>query len=269
MLKMHCRDYKRFINSAIYKRFACIRYIALQQTHFANMKLIVIGDIHGRTNWKQLVDKSAMNVFVGDYFDPYENCTFDELKQNFLEIIQFKTEHPENVVLLLGNHDYHYIHRGDKCSRFDWLNAANIRNLFVRYKRLFHGIAYSPDEKHIITHAGITSEWAKLYLPTVDEDTPLKELEMLINNLWATNHEAFSFDANSDSYDAFGTTPTQSPIWIRPEALAEHALNINKDWIQIVGHTQVEAIVEYGKNLPNLIFVDVLGCEAKAYVKML
>jgi hypothetical protein len=51
--------------------------------------------------------------------------------------------------------------------------------------------------------------------------------------------------------------------------LVEHALNINKDWIQIVGHTQVEAIVEDGKNLPNLIFVDVLGCEAKAYEKFL
>ena len=233
------------------------------------MKLIVIGDIHGRKNWKDLIDKSAVNVFVGDYFDPYEDYSFDELKQNFLDIMLFKIQYPENVVLLLGNHDYHYIFLdGGRSSRFDSRNAMLIRDLFDTHKHLFYGVAYAPDEKHIITHAGITSDWTKLYLPTVDENTSLKKLEMLINNLWETKHEAFDFENNCAFYDFYGTTPTQSPIWIRPETLEKHALNVNKDWVQIVGHTQFNDILEYGNN-NNLVFVDVLGQKTKAYEKII
>lgn len=231
-----------------------------------NMKLIVIGDIHGRKNWKDLIDKSAVNVFVGDYFDPYEDYEFDELKQNFLDIMRFKIQYPENVVLLYGNHDYHYARTEHaESSRYDSYNSPLIRDLFEAHKHLFYGVAYSPDEKHIITHAGITSDWIKQYLPSVNEKTPLKKLEMLINNLWETNHEAFSFANNCAFYDFYGTTPTQSPIWIRPETLERHALNLNKEWIQIVGHTQFEDIVEY----KNLVFVDVLGRKTKAYEKII
>ena len=233
------------------------------------MKLIVIGDIHGRKNWKDLIDKSAVNVFVGDYFDPYEDINFEELKQNFLDIMRSKIQYPENVVLLYGNHDYHYIHTlHGESSRYDAYNAPLIKDLFEAYKHLFYGIAYAPDEKHIITHAGITLDWVQLYLPTVDENTTLKKLEMLINNLWEVNPEAFSFANNCAFYDFYGTTPTQSPIWIRPETLEKHALNVNKDWVQIVGHTQFNHILEYGNN-NNLVFVDVLGHTTKAYEKII
>ena len=43
-------------------------------------KFNVIGDIHGRTKWKELVKDDAVNIFVGDYFDPYDDYTFEELK---------------------------------------------------------------------------------------------------------------------------------------------------------------------------------------------
>ena len=45
----------------------------------------VIGDIHGRTNWRQLVEpfnEEIMYVFVGDYTDPYygwEQVTYEQL----------------------------------------------------------------------------------------------------------------------------------------------------------------------------------------------
>lgn len=31
----------------------------------------LIGDIHGRKIWQQLVREDAVNVFLGDYLDPY------------------------------------------------------------------------------------------------------------------------------------------------------------------------------------------------------
>ena len=39
------------------------------------MKYILIGDIHGRTQWKKIVEKEKdadKFIFLGDYFDPYD-----------------------------------------------------------------------------------------------------------------------------------------------------------------------------------------------------
>lgn len=38
----------------------------------------IIGDIHGRTCWKDLVREDCVNIFVGDYFDPYDGIQFEE-----------------------------------------------------------------------------------------------------------------------------------------------------------------------------------------------
>ena len=68
------------------------------------MKTIVIGDIHGRTIWKQIVRHNTFDkvVFEGDYFDSFDISVKDQLK-NFNEIIKFKERFPDKVVLLIGN----------------------------------------------------------------------------------------------------------------------------------------------------------------------
>ena len=53
----------------------------------------LIGDIHGRNTWQKLVRKDAVNIFLGDYLDPYDgevinSCTDDY--ENLLEIIRYK-----------------------------------------------------------------------------------------------------------------------------------------------------------------------------------
>ncbi len=69
----------------------------------------IIGDIHGRDTWKRLVDDNCVNVFVGDYFDPYLDFTIEELERNFMEIVEYKRKHRKNTVLLYGNHDMDYL----------------------------------------------------------------------------------------------------------------------------------------------------------------
>ena len=32
----------------------------------------LIGDIHGRNAWRQLVRTDMINIFLGDYLDPYD-----------------------------------------------------------------------------------------------------------------------------------------------------------------------------------------------------
>jgi hypothetical protein len=72
----------------------------------------LIGDIHGRNAWRQLVRTDMINIFLGDYLDPYDR---DDLQadsteyDNLQDIIRFKQQNPDTTVLLLGNHDLHYL----------------------------------------------------------------------------------------------------------------------------------------------------------------
>ena len=69
----------------------------------------IIGDIHGQDSWKRLVDEDCINIFVGDYFDPYQDFTVEELERNFMEIVEYKRKHRKNTVLLYGNHVQSYV----------------------------------------------------------------------------------------------------------------------------------------------------------------
>ena len=73
---------------------------------------LIIPDIHGRTFWKDAVsqyeDKVEKIIFLGDYLDPYldEGITRKDAIRNFEEIIDYKINNSDKVVLLLGNHKF-------------------------------------------------------------------------------------------------------------------------------------------------------------------
>lgn len=215
----------------------------------------IIGDIHGRTNWKELVDEDCINIFVGDYFDPYTWIPFVELKCNFQEIIDFKQKHPDKVVLLYGNHDYEYLPGiSEESSRYDFLNASKITKLLTENESSFHGVAYAIGERYIVTHAGITKPWVEKYLPEAIDFLPSKMTEA-INTLWLNDKDAFGFRNNADFGDFYGESVGHSPIWVRPVSLRYCNIYKRTDVIQIVGHSKVKTITE----AINAIFVDCLG----------
>lgn len=229
------------------------------------MRVIVIGDIHGRRNWKELIDANALNVFVGDYFDPYDDYTFKQQADNFKELVSLKASQPNNFVLLYGNHDVHYFMKGERSSRYNDAHAQETKDLFESSKMLFHGIAFAPDNGHLISHAGVTKQWAYFRLGYKD-GTPVptpKELEVMVNDLWNTDKGAFSFMNNvQDWYDCYGTSSSHSPIWVRDETLAYNAINNGGGWLQIVGHTQHQKVERW----QDCVFVDCLGFSTDAYV---
>lgn len=72
------------------------------------MKILINPDIHGRIFWKYSIehkDEFDKIVFLGDYLDPYSLNLLETEEDNFKEIIQFKKDNPDKVVLLLGNHE--------------------------------------------------------------------------------------------------------------------------------------------------------------------
>ena len=75
------------------------------------MKTIVLGDIHGRTVWKSIMNQEQPDrmVFLGDYVSSHEDIGADQQIDNFMEILVAKEEHPQKFVLLRGNHDLQHL----------------------------------------------------------------------------------------------------------------------------------------------------------------
>jgi len=201
------------------------------------MEVILIGDIHGRTIWKQIVEShpdADHYVFFGDYFDPYEDIPYWELAKNFKAIVQLKREMGDRVVLLLGNHDLHYYADVEQCSRFDYLNSARIGNLFKESLHLFQ-VAFE-FEGVLCTHAGVSPSWCSAH---IGDWSNLKSLAARINGLHKKNSEEFAFYKGDRS--GYGENEMQGPMWIRPKSLLKSCQsNDQQHWMQVIGHTQSE-----------------------------
>ncbi len=234
-------------------------------------KYNIIGDIHARKCWKDLVSEDRINIFVGDYFDSYDFTTFRESKKIFLDIISFAKSH-EGTILLLGNHDLHYFHKDDK-SRMSWFHADEIKKLFQENIEMF-SMAYAVNDKILVTHAGVSADWLEStdYKGRDDANSIADWCNQLLwdhfdpeTKDWSKNYRLcgmkhYMFSTKGKISDYYGTTPTQSPAWIRPQTLEDcYAL---ADGMQIVGHTQVYDLLP--KVNDHFILVDCLGSTHKS-----
>lgn len=123
-------------------------------------KTIAIGDVHGRTNWKDIVAQHPKDriVFLGDYCDPYEDVSNFHVLDNLLDIIKLKKEREDDVVLLLGNHDMHYLDPSfPQGTRYNDGIAPMITSLLEESRDSFQ-FAYQEDMT-LFTHAGLSQNW--------------------------------------------------------------------------------------------------------------
>lgn len=125
------------------------------------MRIGAIGDLHGRDYWKEFVLNNKIDkwIFLGDYTDSFYESN-DKILSNLLDIIQFKKDFPDKVVLLLGNHDLAYMYIDDqrmRCSGFRPEIMFHLNDIFTNNKDLFVN-AYQIGDV-IFTHAGIQHNW--------------------------------------------------------------------------------------------------------------
>lgn len=213
----------------------------------------VIGDIHGRDNWKELLKEGATNIFVGDYFDPYDDISFEDMRNNFLEII----EAPYEKILLIGNHDAHYLY-GEESSRFDHKNENQIRELLLEFEDQMQ-LTYA-SENYLVSHAGVGIGWYNRFISNV-EKTP-KEISKAINDKWKKKkYEYFQFETNRIGFDFCGTSKDHSCLWIRPQTLVENNVFEGTLYKQVIGHTQFNKIQEKDR----IIFTDVLDLTTESF----
>jgi len=248
------------------------------------MKLVAIGDIHGRDIWKQIVAKEHDDtdefVFVGDYFDSFTVKGPDQIN-NFLDIIEFRnTSIYHKVTLLIGNHDYHYYPgiEDSGTSGYQTLMAPSIKHVVSDNKQYLQA-AYQVGE-FVFTHAGLSSEWLDDNI--VMWDVP--NLAMYVNDLFYYQPQKLAYRSYKQVGDkvygvgGYGNETFQGPLWIRPAALmaanksTQDGKLTNKETlknhiIQVVGHTPQDTIDIKGKSTGGrYYFIDTLEYGQNQYL---
>ncbi len=227
------------------------------------MKIIAIGDIHGRDTWKKIIQKETFDklIFIGDYFDLKDDIQSNTQISNFLEILNFKksVEPTHEVVLLFGNHDFHYLPGiNENYSGFNEIARLQIGQILSDCiaERQFNMI-YNQGN-FLFSHAGVTKTW--LYNNIwVNENLDPNGLCEAVNDLFYFKPNKFKFTIGKNQ-SMYGDDVTQSPIWVRPKSLLKDGLS---DYFQVVGHTAKDHIkqilpTENNKNFKGLAFIDAL-----------
>lgn len=201
-------------------------------------KVVFIGDVHGRGCWNEIVDREKdadLIIFAGDYVSTHEDISVEDQLNNLFDILLYKEEHPDKVILLRGNHDMQHLgyYWAECCGYFrgvaNELSKKEVRDRYLRDTQWVYAM-----DNIVFSHAGITERWFK--------DSGCETVED-INNLEPS--ELFGFRPCKLS-DYYGISETQGPTWIRPSTLVCYAL---PGWTQVVGHTTTKKVINIREEL--------------------
>lgn len=226
------------------------------------MKNIYLGDTHGRTDWRQIVEdnQDADNiVFIGDYFDSFDVPGIRQLN-NAIDIVNYKrlieSTTDSKVHLLIGNHDHHYMPGvKNKGSMSGYQNdmAFQYEQFFIENMDMFQMCAMIGNV--LCTHAGVSIDFLRDSGFFSYDNCETKDIPNFLNDLFKYKPNEFGFNAYTDRHyglayaDSYGDNEGQSPIWIRPRSLqsSNKSDGLKKEVIQVVGHTAQDCIDIKGK----------------------
>lgn len=205
------------------------------------MKILIVPDVHGRDFWKEAVKDNSFDkiIFLGDYLDHYRKESTDEHDIETLKnIIELKKNNPDNIILLIGNHDCPYIWPneygralGDYWCRHDYGNHEYINKLFNDNLDLFTLAWECDNEKYgkvLFTHAGVTNIFKKKCGLTAKE----------INEYFFNNIPELA----RVSYRRGGIDNSGSIVWAD---VLEHVVSQVPQIFQIFGHTYSRSEIIY------------------------
>ena len=223
-----------------------------------NQHIMIIPDLHGREFWRKAIKelpKDGHVVFLGDYLDPYENEWIDwtDAFKGLLDVIEFKKAHFEQVTLLFGNHDLHYLFPELKGSRYNPYKEDVIRTTFEENLGCFqmaveHVVG---GKRYLFSHAGVHPAWLKKH-PDLFGPADKVTAETF-NRLMFTDE----FVAALSDVSALrgGWSRVGSMIWADIDEFAGIPAN-GSEIFQICGHTK--CLAGQPKAFGNVICVDCL-----------
>jgi predicted MPP superfamily phosphohydrolase len=205
------------------------------------MGRIIIPDIHGRNFWKRVNKRASKIIFLADYVDSFSISAKDQYK-NLLEIIAFKKQYPDKVVLLWGNHDvqYLYLDRMEyRCSGYQDKSSTAFSVVFNDNKSLFQNLYFDSEQQILYSHAGLQNS---LYNELESKYGPFTDMQDFVDfvNQYSPK-EIFNISKLNGGFDEYAGI-----FWTRPVELQRNGYPIK----QVVGHTyQQDRKVRYINNL--------------------
>lgn len=224
------------------------------------MKYLILGDLEGRTTWKNIIEKENpdVTIFLGDYVASRvkDIGPADEIS-TLEELMDLKERSPQAVYLLRGNHDFNGVYYWASCYPKTDLNVVNwLINNRQRFEKNTQWIYQIPDTNIICSHAGIGEKFLeniRTHLFGTSENE--YSTQFILNQINSIEPcELFGFTPYGYQSDMSGTSITQPCTWIRPSTLSNCAIN---DYIQIVGHTRVSDIRKFSED-PEIWLCDAL-----------
>lgn len=238
------------------------------------MRLLSIGDVHGRLAWQRfLFPGSSFNawkeqlqygvkpeefpmlyshdriVFTGDYVDShYPGLSDVDIMSNLANIVELKRILGDRVVLLLGNHDVQYILGGLTFSGYRPSMKHQLRDFFSANDDAF-GIAYQVDG-FLFTHAGVTQSYRQTFM----DMAKIEEFADVLNSKWKEREESLTLV----SWRRGGDSPVPGPTWSDRDDMLEDPID---GITQVVGHTPVQLIHSF---LRAVVFTD---CQSDSKVE--
>lgn len=208
------------------------------------MKLLVLGDMHGRIDCVRTIyerEQPDSVIMLGDYVDSHDPISDQDQYCAVWELLDLRDMHIEagrgEFTLLIGNHDFHYLY-GDPLSerysqwddtRVKWAN--DVFDMLVD-KDVLKAVYIDKEQRTVFSHAGITNTWLRSYNLRLED----------INPLLTSDLEPFRFFKYGPQT---GDCPENSCIWVRPNALKSDMYRDEDGvkWRQVVGHTPTPQIV--------------------------
>ena len=209
-------------------------------------KRIIFGDFHDHFDSLNQIyqDEQPYSVIhLGDYFDSF-NTTPESMRESFTNLLKLRHEHLSNpkkgdFVLLLGNHDYHYLQYG--LERYSGYNTGYDLWAHQQLQELWNThqlklVEYDYTSKTLYSHAGVTNTWLK--------ENRMDGVELEYLNAINLFRLRFTYAGGGDYY---GDSVYSSPIWVRPNSLLNDMYKDEEGvvWTQIVGHTNESTPVCY------------------------
>lgn len=239
-----------------------------------NIRCCVVGDLHGRDCWLDIIpNRFSKIIFLADYCDSYTHSNA-EILHNLKQIIEFKKEYKDKVVLLLGNHDLQYWEINNpvapKCidNGYRLEMAHDLYFLFKENEKLFQ-VAYQIGN-YLFTHAGISEGWYNQHRDVIKGFWDLLadsgghtgvNLAEVLNKLAQTRHRGILHDIGEARRGDFGTFG--GPFWADYK---ETSISPLQGYRQIVGHTPKNDIESIHFNeTTSITYVDVLATREKIY----
>lgn len=199
--------------------------------------IALIPDVHGRSFWRSILnnaDKFDKIIFLGDYSDPYsyEGFTHDDAIRELTDIVQFKKDNPDKVVLLLGNHDLSYVDASIFCPcRYSQQHKQQYKDLISRQLDLYQ-ICYEFEQAgqyYFCTHAGVSQDWINYNKGKFITES---DIALMLERTFEVNKHIFG----QISRFRGGDYEWGSPVWAD---LGEHWMNSPfEHGIQISAHQQ-------------------------------